>query len=118
MRVTRVGDLETRRPTRLAATSHFSELSLPSPEHSSYTSFLPPPGEHGKNYVIRCAHPRGGANTHTHLYSLYSPGLLTRMREPAPQREKGTGVHNRPTSRAHVQGGQGEEGAKTVTSRT
>jgi hypothetical protein len=32
--------------------------------------------------------PRGGANTHTHQYSLYSPALLTYMKEPAPQREK------------------------------
>jgi len=63
--------------------------SLPSTRLN--TSFPSPPGYTGRatNYVIRCAHPRGGANTHTHQHSLYSPGLLTRMREPAPRLEKG-----------------------------
>ncbi len=57
------------------------------------------------------------AHTHTAVILLCAPpGLLTRAREPAPELEKVTRVHD--TSRVHVQGGQGEEEAKTVTSRT
>jgi hypothetical protein len=55
-----------------------STLSLPFPQHGK--------GDELCHSV--CPSP-GGANTHTHHYSLYSPRLLTRMREPAPQLEKG-----------------------------
>lgn len=52
---------------------------------------FPPLGVHGKGDELChsvCPFLRR-ANTHTHQYSLYSRGLLTRMREQAPQLEKG-----------------------------
>lgn len=76
------GDLHDWQP-------HHTSLSYISPLPSTRLniSFLSPPGRTGRatNYVIRCAPPRSGANAHTPIsISLYSPGLLTRMRKLAP----------------------------------
>jgi len=69
---------------------HHTSLSYlyPLPSTRLYISFLSSSTGRATNYVIPCAHPQA-AQTHTHHYSLYSPRLLTRMREPAPQLEKG-----------------------------
>jgi hypothetical protein len=70
MRVPGVGDLETKETYTIGR--HHTSLSylFPLPSTCLNTSFLSPPGRTGKatNYVIRCAHPRSGANTHTHQY--------------------------------------------------
>lgn len=71
--------------------SHITLLRAISPLSRALVLTLPsfPPGVHGKgDELCRSVCPEA-AQRHARQYSLYSPGLLTRMREPTPQRKKG-----------------------------
>jgi hypothetical protein len=117
MRLTRSGiwkqgDLHDWQP-------HRTSPSYLSPLPSTRLNTSPSrPGCTGRatNYVIRCAAHPPATQTHSPISIFIFSRPADSHEEPAPQRKKVTRVHN--TSRAHVQGGQGEEGAKTVTSRT